>query len=293
MAGTVEERRAIIATLVRRGDADAVALLRWALGASDPDLAVDAALALEEMTASFDARLAACRDALAAARGGRGESAAPRHDAGVGGRARGRRADHPRDRRRRRRSRAGAGPRRPKRAKITSSRGADTTLADAVAIGRTQLELGALRPDTALASSTPLCPGVGPRESRRLLSLPRGGAARVARAALGRAVGARHLPGAAFARAPPAADRAQAAGPAAAAGERLDPGRPGPDPGRRRRERCAVSAADDAALASFGIADDPQIAPPPTSACWSRGRTRTSRAASRPGFTTSSAGTPS
>ena len=72
-AGTVEERRAIIATLVRRGDADAVALLRWALGASDPDLAVDAALALEEMTASFDARLAACRDALARGReaGGR------------------------------------------------------------------------------------------------------------------------------------------------------------------------------------------------------------------------------
>src|SRR3982751_6550305 len=57
MAGTMEERRAIIATLVRRSDADAVALLRWALGASDPDLAVDAALALEEMTASFDARL--------------------------------------------------------------------------------------------------------------------------------------------------------------------------------------------------------------------------------------------
>ena len=71
MAGTVEERRAIIATLVRRGDADAVALLRWALGASDPDLAVDAALALEEMTASFDARLAACREALAAAQGRR------------------------------------------------------------------------------------------------------------------------------------------------------------------------------------------------------------------------------
>src|SRR5204862_2662649 len=69
-AGTVEERRAIIATLVRRGDAESVALLRWALGASDPDLAVDAALALEEMTASFDARLAACRDALAAARAG-------------------------------------------------------------------------------------------------------------------------------------------------------------------------------------------------------------------------------
>src|SRR5262245_57572802 len=63
MAGTVEERRAIIATLVRRGDVDAVALLRWALGASDPDLAVDAALAVEEVAASFDDRLAGCRAA--------------------------------------------------------------------------------------------------------------------------------------------------------------------------------------------------------------------------------------
>src|SRR5262249_54270899 len=76
-AGTVEERRAIIATLVRQGDADAVALLRWALGASDPDLAVDAALALEEMTASFDARLAACREALTAARAAEGHPEAP------------------------------------------------------------------------------------------------------------------------------------------------------------------------------------------------------------------------
>ena len=126
-AGTVEERRAIIATLVRRADADAVALLRWALGASDPDLAVDAALALEELTASFDARLAACRDALAAARsadvGGAGDGAAvpvdrasrsgrdDRRAGGERGRAGRRRAHHPRHRRRRRGSGAGAGPR--------------------------------------------------------------------------------------------------------------------------------------------------------------------------------------
>src|SRR5262249_5916556 len=67
-AGTGAGRRAGIAALVRRGGAEAVALLRWALGAADPDLAVDAALALEEMTASFDARLATCREALASAR---------------------------------------------------------------------------------------------------------------------------------------------------------------------------------------------------------------------------------
>ena len=40
LAGGVDERRAIIATLTRRADVDAVALLRWALGAADPDLAV-------------------------------------------------------------------------------------------------------------------------------------------------------------------------------------------------------------------------------------------------------------
>jgi hypothetical protein len=65
LAGGVDERRAIIATLTRRADVDAVALLRWALGAADPDLAVEAALAIEEMTASCEARLAAYRKQLA------------------------------------------------------------------------------------------------------------------------------------------------------------------------------------------------------------------------------------
>ncbi|HVZ89999.1 MAG TPA: hypothetical protein VHG72_23765, partial [Polyangia bacterium] len=64
LAGGVDERRAIIATLTRRADVDAVALLRWALGAADPDLAVEAALAIEEMTASCEARLAAYRKQL-------------------------------------------------------------------------------------------------------------------------------------------------------------------------------------------------------------------------------------
>jgi hypothetical protein len=65
LTGSIDERRAIIATLTRRADADAVALLRWALGAADADLAVEAALALEEMTASFEARLAQLRQAIA------------------------------------------------------------------------------------------------------------------------------------------------------------------------------------------------------------------------------------
>jgi hypothetical protein len=65
LAGNVDERRAIIATLALRADAGAVALLRWALGAPNPDLAVEAALAIEEMTASFEARLDAYRKMLA------------------------------------------------------------------------------------------------------------------------------------------------------------------------------------------------------------------------------------
>ena len=60
------------------------------------------------------------------------------------------------------------------------------------------------------------------------------------------------------------------------------------------RERCAVAEADGAALARrSGSRDDPRTAAVrPTSACWSRGRTRSSRAAFRRGCTTSSCGHP-
>jgi len=172
-AGTVEERRAIIATLVRRGDADAVALLRWALGASDPDLAVDAALALEEMTASFDARLAACRDALAAAQGvaTERETAAPvvTLPASEAALAAAELITHAID----------VGVADPALVPALASEarddyalaGADSTQAGAVAIGRTQLELGALRPDTALACIDAALPGVGPEIRPVLLSL--------------------------------------------------------------------------------------------------------------------------
>jgi hypothetical protein len=170
-AGTVEERRAIIATLVRQADADAVALLRWALGASDPDLAVDAALALEELTASFDARLAVCRETLASARAAQGQPGAPpaalpapeaaiataeliTHAIDVGiadpalvpGLASEAREDY-------------------------ELAAADRTHADAVAIGRTQLELGALRPDSALACVDAALPEAGPDARQTLLAL--------------------------------------------------------------------------------------------------------------------------
>jgi len=66
LSAEVEQRRAILSALNHRGDANAIRILRWALGASDTDLAVEAALALEDVNAAFEARLAACREELAA-----------------------------------------------------------------------------------------------------------------------------------------------------------------------------------------------------------------------------------
>jgi hypothetical protein len=170
-AGTTEERRAIIATLVRRGDADSVALLRWALGASDPDLAVDAALALEEMTASFDARLAACREALAAAQAADGKAdappaALPPAEAAL---AAAELITHAID----------VGIADPALVAALASEAredyalaaADAAHRDAVAIGRTQLELGGLRPDTALACIDAALPTAGAEARPTLLAL--------------------------------------------------------------------------------------------------------------------------
>jgi hypothetical protein len=170
MAGTVEERRAIIATLVRRGDADAVAMLRWALGASDPDLAVDAALALEEMTASFDVRLAACRDALAAARGtGEAASAAlPAMAATEAGLAAADLITHAIE----------VGVVDPALVPVLAAEAredfeiaaGDAAQADAVAVGRTLLELLAMRPDTALTVIDAALPRAGAEARQTLLA---------------------------------------------------------------------------------------------------------------------------
>jgi hypothetical protein len=170
-SGTVEERRAIIATLVRRGDAEAVALLRWALGASDPDLAVDAALALEEMTASFDARLAACREALTTARAVEGAADAPpvALNAAEAALATAELITHAID----------VGVADPALVPALASEARDdfvlaatnSAQGDAVAIGRAQLELGALRPDTALACIDAVLPGAGPEARPILLML--------------------------------------------------------------------------------------------------------------------------
>jgi hypothetical protein len=63
VAGT-EERRAILSALGRRADADAVAVLRWALTAASTELGRESALALEDLSSSFERRLDGHRRAL-------------------------------------------------------------------------------------------------------------------------------------------------------------------------------------------------------------------------------------
>jgi hypothetical protein len=136
--GGPEERRAVLSALTRRADADALVMLRWALGAPDPDLAVEAALALEDINASFEARLAAARRearerpsfeaAMAAA-----EVAAHAIDAGIADPSLVPLLAH------------------EARSMFEEAARLDPVRHDAVALARAKLELAVLRPDTALA----------------------------------------------------------------------------------------------------------------------------------------------
>ena len=67
LASSPDERSAILATLSRNPDRDAVVLLRWALASPNPELAVEAALALEDIGATFDSDLSSARAKLGAA----------------------------------------------------------------------------------------------------------------------------------------------------------------------------------------------------------------------------------
>lgn len=158
LTGSIDERRAIIATLTRRADADAVALLRWALGAADPDLAVEAALALEEMTASFEARMALLRQAVA-----RKPTADDAQDA----------AELATDA-------IEAGLAEPAlvpslaheaRQFYAAATAADAARAGELAIGRARLELAVLRPDAALAAIDEAVDRVGVEAKTVLLAL--------------------------------------------------------------------------------------------------------------------------
>lgn len=64
MSGSPDERSATVAMLARHPDAESIALLRRAVAGGDPDLAVEAALALEDLGAHLDATAAAARKEL-------------------------------------------------------------------------------------------------------------------------------------------------------------------------------------------------------------------------------------
>jgi hypothetical protein len=161
LAGQAEERRAIIATLTRRADADAVALLRWALGAPDPELAVEAALALEEMAASFEADLASCRKRVAEGGSGAAEEALAAAelitdaiDGGIADPALVGTLAH--------------------EAREYFEQAATTTSSArvlAIASGRVRLELAVLRPDTALACIDDALGRVAPEDRPALTAM--------------------------------------------------------------------------------------------------------------------------
>lgn len=66
MSGDVDARRATLARLTARARPDDVAILRWARGHDDPEVAVEVALAFEELGQRFEQRLRDARDAAAA-----------------------------------------------------------------------------------------------------------------------------------------------------------------------------------------------------------------------------------
>jgi hypothetical protein len=138
LAGSIDERRAIIATLALRADAGSVALLRWALGAANPDLAVESALAIEEMTASFEARMDEHRKELATESPRPGEAltaaelATDAIEAGLAETALIPSLAH------------------EARGYFSAALAANPAQAAAIAIGRARLELAVLHPDAAL-----------------------------------------------------------------------------------------------------------------------------------------------
>ncbi len=66
LSGGPDERSATLAMITRRPDAAHVRLLRWAVARAEAEVAIESALALEDMTTRFEERVAICRAKLAA-----------------------------------------------------------------------------------------------------------------------------------------------------------------------------------------------------------------------------------
>jgi hypothetical protein len=149
LTGTVEDRRALLSMLGRRADAEAVAMLRWALTATPPDIGMEAALALDDMSTTFEKRLGASRKqveeaptATAALAAGdlimRAVQAQMLDAYRVGALA------------------AEA------RRHYSTAHGLDASLAPDVALGLARLELALLRPDAALEVLEQALPSASP-----------------------------------------------------------------------------------------------------------------------------------
>jgi len=158
LVADADERRAILSTLSRRPDRNAIDLLRWALASPHPDLAVEAALALEDIGATFDATLLAHRAALEQvptfmAAMAVGDWITDAVEAGI--------ADAP------------LVPALSREARQCYQRAADLDPArtDAVAIGRARLELAVLRPDSALDAIDRALPTAGSAAREQLTAL--------------------------------------------------------------------------------------------------------------------------
>ncbi len=141
-----------------RADAGSVALLRWALGAANPELAVESALAIEEMTASFEARMDEHRKALAETPARPGEALAAAElatdaiEAGLAETALLPTLAH------------------EARGYFSAALAADPTRAAAVAIGRARLELATLHPDAALEAIDEVVLAEGDGETEPVLA---------------------------------------------------------------------------------------------------------------------------
>lgn len=158
LVADADERRAILSTLSRHPDRNAVELLRWALASPHPDLAVEAALALEDIGATFDATLAANREALTqaptfAAALAAGDAITDAVEAGV--------ADVP----------LVPGLAREARQYYTRATEIDPARVGVAAIGHARLEMAVLRPDSALEVIDRALPVASPAAREQLTAM--------------------------------------------------------------------------------------------------------------------------
>ncbi|HVZ87400.1 MAG TPA: hypothetical protein VHG72_10555 [Polyangia bacterium] len=158
LTGTVEDRRALLSMLGQRADKEAVAMLRWALTATPPDIGMEAALALDDMSTTFEKRLVAARKqveetptgaaALAAADLIMGAVQSQMLDAYRVGTLASEARRH-----------------------FSTAHGLDMSLAADVALGLARLELALLRPDAALEVLEQALPSASPEARPPLESL--------------------------------------------------------------------------------------------------------------------------